>query len=113
MSTSSELPPIRTVTVYAASSRRVPPEFNEAARHLGTLIAAEGWRQVNGGGLTGLMGAATQGGVEAGGIVDAVTLDIFAECNLSPLLRSVEVVDNMPARKAALYEAGDALIALP
>eukprot|EP00667_Euglena_gracilis_P023667 EG_transcript_26865 len=113
MSASSEPPPIRTVTVYAASSGMVPPAFVEAARYLGKVIATEGWRQVNGGGLTGLMGAATEGGVAAGGIVDAVILDIFAGINQSPLLRNVEVVDNMPARKAALYEAGDALIALP
>eukprot|EP00668_Euglena_longa_P029117 GGOE01036461.1.p1 GENE.GGOE01036461.1~~GGOE01036461.1.p1 ORF type:complete len:283 (+),score=89.12 GGOE01036461.1:66-851(+) len=113
MSASSEPYPIKTVTVYAASSAVIDDSFIEVARHLGKRIAAEGWRQVNGGGLTGLMGAVTQGGVAAGGIVDAVILDIFADLNMSPLLHNVEVVDNMPARKALLYQAADAIIALP
>jgi hypothetical protein len=45
--------------------------------------------------------------------VDAVILDIFKGVNISPLLRNVAVVDNMPARKAGLFEAADALLVLP
>ena len=58
--------PIKTVTVYAASSALVDGSYVEAGRQLGRLIAEQGWVQVNGGGASGLMGAVTDGGVGAG-----------------------------------------------
>lgn len=139
---------IQTVTVYAASSSSIHPEYFERARKLGAvsilweerfvlsfifstwlsrsddflvclvfvlgkLIAKEGWVQVNGGGKTGLMGAATEGGIQAGGIVDAVILDLFTSSNMHTLFRNVTVAESMPERKKGLFERGDAFIALP
>eukprot|EP00123_Amoebidium_parasiticum_P010124 comp19905_c0_seq1/m.24132 comp19905_c0_seq1/g.24132 ORF comp19905_c0_seq1/g.24132 comp19905_c0_seq1/m.24132 type:complete len:235 (-) comp19905_c0_seq1:18-722(-) len=105
--------PLFTVTVYAASSYMVPEVYKQAARQLGRVIAKEGWRQLNGGGASGLMGAATEGGLEEGGVVDAVILDMFTGCNQHVGLRNVEVCNNMPDRRKGLYDGADAFIALP
>eukprot|EP00124_Ichthyophonus_hoferi_P002874 Ihof_evm9s217 gene=Ihof_evmTU9s217 len=102
-----------TVTVYAASSFHVPQEYKDAAKHLGEVIAKIGWRQLNGGGRGGLMGACTEGGREADGVVDAVILDIFTSRNQHPDLGNVVVTNNMTDRKKGLYDGGDAFIALP
>lgn len=59
------------------------------------------------------MGAATRGGLEAGGIVDAVILDKFVDTNLSTGFRKLKVTKSMPDRKAGLSEEADAFIALP
>ena len=76
-------------------------------------IAEQGWIQLNGGGQTGLMGAATDGGVLAGGIVDAVIPEMFHKVNESTQLRNVLVTKNMRDRKESLLEGGDAVICLP
>eukprot|EP00188_Purpureofilum_apyrenoidigerum_P002234 Plantae.Rhodophyta-Purpureofilum_apyrenoidigerum.ctg23648.p1 GENE.Plantae.Rhodophyta-Purpureofilum_apyrenoidigerum.ctg23648~~Plantae.Rhodophyta-Purpureofilum_apyrenoidigerum.ctg23648.p1 ORF type:complete len:223 (-),score=46.60 Plantae.Rhodophyta-Purpureofilum_apyrenoidigerum.ctg23648:333-1001(-) len=105
--------PVKTVTVYASSSSSIHAEFLDHARQLGVLIAKEGWVQVNGGGRTGLMGAATEGGLSAGGIVDAVILDMFTSTNMHPDLRNIVVEKTMTDRKKGLYDRGDAFIVLP
>eukprot|EP01060_Flectonema_neradi_P035092 TRINITY_DN6341_c0_g1_i1.p1 TRINITY_DN6341_c0_g1~~TRINITY_DN6341_c0_g1_i1.p1 ORF type:complete len:380 (+),score=69.60 TRINITY_DN6341_c0_g1_i1:66-1205(+) len=103
---------IKTVTVYASSSVRLPQEYFRDAKAVGQMIAKKGWVQVNGGGGRGLMGAATDGSLEAGGIVDGVILDKFIAGGHKGI-RSMRSCNNMPDRKRLLYEAGNAYIALP
>uniref|UniRef100_A0A7S1TJ14 Cytokinin riboside 5'-monophosphate phosphoribohydrolase n=1 Tax=Compsopogon caeruleus TaxID=31354 RepID=A0A7S1TJ14_9RHOD len=103
---------IRTVTVYGASSSAVSERFRAAAFEVGVLIADQGWRQVNGGGHAGMMGAATDGALSRGGVVDAVILDIFLG-SVHPKLGDVVVKTNMHDRKRALFEEGDAFVVLP
>eukprot|EP00184_Porphyridium_aerugineum_P002224 CAMPEP_0184695808 /NCGR_PEP_ID=MMETSP0313-20130426/3329_1 /TAXON_ID=2792 /ORGANISM="Porphyridium aerugineum, Strain SAG 1380-2" /LENGTH=284 /DNA_ID=CAMNT_0027154333 /DNA_START=157 /DNA_END=1011 /DNA_ORIENTATION=- len=102
-----------TVTIYASSSSHIDDVYFAAARETGKLIAEQGWIQVNGGGLTGLMGAATDGGVESGGIVDAVIPEMFFKTNMSSRLRKVLVTPNMTERKNGLLQRADAIICLP
>ena len=49
------------ITVYAASSGQLPDVYLQAARDLGTCLAARGHTLVNGAGRTGLMGATIDG----------------------------------------------------
>eukprot|EP01062_Namystynia_karyoxenos_P036817 TRINITY_DN26807_c0_g1_i1.p2 TRINITY_DN26807_c0_g1~~TRINITY_DN26807_c0_g1_i1.p2 ORF type:complete len:274 (+),score=85.91 TRINITY_DN26807_c0_g1_i1:76-897(+) len=104
---------IKTVVVYAASSAQIDASYKQAAGELGAALAKQGWRVVNGGGITGLMGATTTGAAQAGGIVDCVILDKFVGTNQHPGLRHVRTAVNMPQRKMGLYEEGDAYVALP
>ena len=101
------------ITVYASSSARVNNVYKEAARNLGRAIASQGWTQLNGGGRTGLMGAATEGGKEAGGIVRACILDIFVDNNKHHLHDHVAVACTMTERKTGLFDPADAFVALP
>lgn len=103
----------KVVTVYASSSSGVADAYKKLAYSMGEQIAAAGWIQLNGGGCTGLMGAATAGGLARGGTVNAVILDIFTAANMHDALGSVEVVTDMGARKAGLYAPAAAFVALP
>ena len=62
---------MKTVCVFAGSSRGVSPAYAEAARELGREIAKRNLRMVYGGGNVGLMGecahAAQEGGSEVVG----------------------------------------------
>ncbi|KAJ9446475.1 putative cytokinin riboside 5prime-monophosphate phosphoribohydrolase LOGL1 [Diplonema papillatum] len=104
--------PVERVVVYGSSAALLDPSYGSVALQLGDVIAKRGWLQVNGGGAVGLMGAATDGGLRAGGVVDCVILDKFADYR-HPGLRNVDVRVTMPSRKKGLYDAGDAYIALP
>lgn len=101
------------VTVYASSSAQVADIYKNAARELGEAIAKEGWIQLNGGGRTGLMGAATEGGKEKGGVVKACILDIFVDNNQHHLHDHVAVACTMTERKTGLFDPADAFVALP
>lgn len=57
----------KCITVYASSSDAVNQSFKDDAYALGKAIAEAGMVQCNGGGRYGLMGAATDGGLENGG----------------------------------------------
>lgn len=105
---------IKNVTVYAASSDRVAEVYKQAAFALGVGIARRGWRQINGGGSTGLMRAATDGCLSVGGEIRVVILDHFRDMGyLHPKVKDVVAEDSMPGRKRGLYELGDAYIGLP
>ncbi|GAB0498313.1 hypothetical protein MMPV_009654 [Pyropia vietnamensis] len=111
-SSSDEAAP-KVVTVYASSSSIVSDAYKKLAFSLGEHIAAAGWVQLNGGGSSGLMGAATAGGLSRGGTVNAVILDVFTKTNMHAALGSVQVVQDMSARKAGLYAPAAAYVALP
>jgi len=84
------------------------------ARRLGTEIARNKHTLVYGGGSTGLMGAAADAALGAGGRVEGVILDTFIEHDVHHRgLSELLVVDNMRDRKAGLDEAADAFVALP
>lgn len=59
------------------------------------------------------MGAATSGGLSAGGIIDAVILDIFVDNNLANGFRTVKVASNMADRKTGLATNADMFVVLP
>lgn len=67
--------------------------------------------QVNGGGNTGLMGAASEGGHAFGGTIDSVILDRFLP-NSHAFSRNQLVCATMAERKAGLFERCDAIVAL-
>jgi hypothetical protein len=106
------MPALRSVTVYAGSSRAALPAHLELARALGRGIAQHGWVLVYGGAEIGLMGALADAALEAGGRVEGVILDTFARVAHARLHDLVTVAD-MRARKAGLAHRGDAYVVLP
>jgi len=104
--------PTRRVTVYAGSSTRSPADLLDLARELGCAIAAHGWTLVYGGARIGLMGALADAALEAGGRVEGVILDTFAQV-AHARLHELETVGDMRSRKAGLAHRGDAFIVLP
>ena len=102
------------VCVFCASSANIDVRYLEAARELGTLLARGGWRCVNGGGAVGLMGALTDGVMDAGGEVTGVIPKFMVDNGWCyDRLDDVIITADMHQRKQMMSEMADAVIALP
>ena len=105
---------VSRVCVYCGSSSGSGPEFAEAARALGGLLAGQGLTLVYGGAAVGLMGLVADAALAAGGqVVGVMPRNLFgreiAHRNLTELVE----VDSMHERKQKLSELADAFVALP
>ena len=102
------------VCVFCASSANIDVHYLEAARELGALLARGGWRCVNGGGAVGLMGALTDGALDAGGEVTGVIPKFMVDNGWCyDRLEDVIVTADMHQRKQMMSDMADAVIALP
>jgi uncharacterized protein (TIGR00730 family) len=105
---------LKSVCVFCGSSDNVSSEYITAAGKMGRILAERGIRLVYGGGKTGLMGAVADGALAASGEVVGV---IVTSMNTPALAHSglslMEVLPEMQARKARMYELAEGFIALP
>ena len=102
------------VCVFCASSADIDTRYLEAARELGGRLAEGGWRCVNGGGAVGLMGAVTDGTLDAGGMVTGVIPKFMVDKGWCyDRLEDVIITADMHQRKQIMSEMVDAVIALP
>ena len=102
------------VCVFCASSANIDERYLADARELGTLLAQGGWRCVNGGGAVGLMGAVTDGTLDAGGEVTGVIPKFMVDNGWCyDRLMDVIVTADMHQRKQMMSNMADAVIALP
>ncbi len=102
------------VCVFCASSARIDERYLLAARELGQRLAEGGWRCVNGGGAVGLMGAVTDGTLDAGGEVTGVIPKFMVDNGWCyDRLEDVIITADMHQRKHMMSEMADAVIALP
>jgi uncharacterized protein (TIGR00730 family) len=105
---------IQAITVYAASSNRIPSVYIEAAKDLGRLLASHSITCVYGGGPNGLMGAVSNTVMENGGKVLGVIPQFMVDrAWLNTKLTDVIVTPDMHTRKQIMTEKSDACIALP
>lgn len=102
-----------SLTVYCASSKRVPQGYFAVASDLGRLIAQRGHTLVYGGGNIGLMDALAKATLAHGGRVRGVILTDFIDRGYANSGHEMHSVDDMRSRKRGLDEFGDAYIALP
>jgi uncharacterized protein (TIGR00730 family) len=90
------------------------PIYAEAAAQTGRILAETGLAMVYGGSKVGLMGAAADGALAAGGEVFGVLPRALARKELEHEgLTRLEIVETMHQRKARMAELSDAFIALP
>ena len=102
------------VIVFCASSANIDMRYLDAARELGGLLARDGWRCVNGGGAVGLMGAVTDGALDAGGAVTGVIPKFMVDNGWCyDRLEDVIITADMHQRKQMMSEMADAVIAMP
>ena len=102
------------VCVFCASSANIDGRYLDDARELGRLLAVGGWRCVNGGGAVGLMGAVTDGTLDAGGMVTGVIPKFMVDNGWCyDRLEDVIVTADMHQRKHIMSEMADAVIAMP
>ena len=100
--------------MFCASSANIDSRFLAAAREVGALLARDGWRCVNGGGAVGLMGAVTDGALDAEGEVTGVIPKFMVDNGWCyDRLEDVIITADMHQRKQMMSEMADAVIALP
>jgi uncharacterized protein (TIGR00730 family) len=105
---------MNSICVYCGSSDNIKPEYLQAAREMGQVIADQGLQLWYGAGSTGLMGELANGALEAGGQVIGVIPEIFnTPVLVHEKLSKLEVVGTMHQRKQYLADQADAFIALP
>lgn len=108
---------IRSVCVYCGSSPGADPAYLAAGRALGRALAEAGLRLVYGGGTKGIMGAVSEGALNAGGKVTGIIPQflITREATQAALKRLDELIvtDNMHQRKHMMFDKSDAFVALP
>lgn len=104
----------KTITIYGASSAQLDPVYTDGAYRLGRAIALAGATLVSGGGRTGLMAAAEEGAMSAGGTTVGIVPEFMVERGWQHTgLTHLEIVPDMHTRKATMARMADAVIALP
>ena len=107
----------RSICVYCGSQNGNNPEFEKAARQLGTSIASHGLRTVFGGGTGGLMGAVAESAMVANGPVTGIIPAFLKNREAANLDRfdfdELIVTADMHERKHAMFEKSGAFVALP
>ncbi|RPH35986.1 MAG: hypothetical protein EHM91_16550, partial [Planctomycetota bacterium] len=103
----------RTIMLAGGSANHGDTVYTRAAREFGRRIAAEGWVLRTGGGSGGsIMGAASDGALEAGGRVEGVILHKFWQVRHRGL-HSMRSYKTFALRKAALFRGAAAAAIFP
>lgn len=105
---------MKRICVFCGASRGGPGHYAEAARDLGTLLAARGLGLVYGGGDIGLMGVVADAALGAGGEVTGVIPQQLMDREVGHKgLTEMHVVESMNDRKLLMAELSDGFIAMP
>jgi uncharacterized protein (TIGR00730 family) len=116
---SSPMPPsppagLRRITVFCGSNAGHDRAYADAARALGTELAARGIGLVYGGGKVGLMGVVADAVLDAGGDVTGIIPQHLWDKEVGHAgLTELLVVGSMHERKLAMADRADGFIALP
>jgi uncharacterized protein (TIGR00730 family) len=105
---------LAAVCVFCGSNRGARPEYEQAAREVGRVLAGEGIRLVYGGASEGLMGVVADAALGAGGTATGVMPRGLAD-EEPPHggLTELRLVGTMHERKALMAELSDAFLVLP
>ncbi len=102
------------VTIYCGSSSTAPEIFLAAAAATGRELARRGATMITGAGRTGLMGAAADAAIAAGGDVTGIIPRFMVERGWNHKnLSELKVVEDMHERKALMARLSHGVIALP
>lgn len=104
---------VNSICIYCASSNQIPEKYFQAARELGSLMGQRGMTLVNGAGNMGLMQAAADTCLEAGGKAIGVipTFMIHEDWHHKGMTRLIETAD-MHERQQKMAQLSDAGIIL-
>lgn len=105
---------LNRICVFCGSGLGARPEYGDAARRTGTVLAERGIVLVYGGARVGLMGLVADAALAAGGQVIGVLPDILMTRERAHAgLTELHVVRSMHERKAMMADLSDGFIALP
>ena len=102
------------IGVYMGSNVGSSPAFVDAAEELGSKLAARDIGLVYGGGNVGLMGAAADAALAAGGeVIGVITEFLVGKEVAHPLLSQLRVTATMHERKALIADLSDGFVTMP
>jgi uncharacterized protein (TIGR00730 family) len=105
---------LKRVCVFCGSNVGARPDYTQAARGIGALLAARGIGLVYGGGNIGLMGVMADAALEAGGeVIGVIPQSLVAREVAHHGLTELRVVQTMHERKAMMNALSDAFVAMP
>lgn len=105
---------MKSICVFCGSSVGVRPEYADAARQLGALLAERGIGLVYGGGRVGLMGVIADAVLTHGGHVSGIIPEFLFKKEIEHKdVSDLRVVGSMHERKALMADLADGFIALP
>lgn len=105
---------MKRICLFCGSSSGILPLYRQSAVQLGQLLAKEGIGLVYGGAAIGLMGAAADAALAAGGeVIGVIPRHLEAKEIAHANLTALHVVGTMHERKALMAELADGFIALP
>src|SRR5271157_4708602 len=105
---------IKTVTVYCSSSSELSPEYYDAGRRFGEILAEKGATLVFGGADMGLMKEVCDAVLGGGGrAVGIIPRRIYEWKGADPALSELVIVEDIRTRKQIMEDRADAIIALP
>jgi uncharacterized protein (TIGR00730 family) len=105
---------MKRVCVFCGSSVGKRPEFADAAREFGKVLAERGLELVFGAGHIGMMGVVADAVLERGGRAVGVIPQALVDKELAHRgLTELHVVETMHQRKALMADLSDAFVALP
>lgn len=105
---------LRRVCVFCGSSPGARPGYVALAQAFGRLVAERGLGLVTGGGCVGLMGAAADAALDAGGeVIGVIPRALISEEVAHPGLSELLEVDTMFERKRRMMELSDGFVSLP
>lgn len=116
MSVSTSLPqkPARSLCVFCAAADGVRPVFRQTAEDLGRTLAARQIGLIYGGARVGLMGAAADAMLAAGGHVVGVIPHVLVDMEVAHEgVSELHVTSTMHTRKALMGELASAFLILP
>jgi uncharacterized protein (TIGR00730 family) len=110
----ADMQPIRRLCVYCGSADAVDERYRDAARELGTRLAAAGIELVFGGGRVGLMGIVADAALTGGGRVTGVIPERLQARELAHEgVTQLVVTPTMHERKRQMAARADAFAILP
>jgi uncharacterized protein (TIGR00730 family) len=100
--------------IFAGSSPGANPNYLRQAQNLGALLARRKIGLVYGGASVGLMGAAADAALEAGGeVIGVIPRSLVAREVAHKKLPDLRIVNSMHERKATMAQLSDGFIAIP
>ncbi|MCP4746030.1 MAG: TIGR00730 family Rossman fold protein [Desulfobacteraceae bacterium] len=105
---------MKRICVFCGSSFGSKPEYSEAAKQLGSVLAGNDIGLVYGGANVGIMGQIANTVLDQGGEVVGVIPRALVEKEVAHTkLNDLRIVDSMHERKALMSELSDGFIAMP
>lgn len=102
------------ICVFASSSSLLHEMYGNEAAELGSLLAAEGFGIIYGGGGIGLMGRLADSALASGGSVTGVIPGFMKEEGWGHKgVSEMIITDDMHSRKKRMFELSDGIVALP